>query len=71
MATEKLILTFDNCHAEELLKTLNSMRFVFIERKEDILNKFIRHAPTSVPLSDDDIMAEIQAYRETHHENSN
>ncbi len=63
MTVEKLILTFDNSFKEELLKTLNTMRFVAIERKEDILEKFIRHAPENVPLNDDDIMDEINSYR--------
>jgi hypothetical protein len=66
MKAEKLILTFDDSHTEELLNVLSSMRFVFIERKEDILDKFIGRAPKNVPLNDEDIMAEIKAYRKEH-----
>ena len=61
MAAEKLILTFDNSYKEELLKTLSTMRFIVIERKEDILEKFICHAPQNVHLNDDDIMDEIKS----------
>ncbi len=63
MKAEKVLLTFENSHKEEVLKVLRSMRFILVEHKDDILDKFLRHAPQNVPLTDEDIIAEITAYR--------
>lgn len=63
MKAEKVLLTFENSHKEEVLNVLRSMRFILIEQKDDILDKFLRHAPQNVPLTDEDIIAEITAYR--------
>ena len=62
-ATARLILNIREDKKEAFIKMLELFDFVEVEDSEAFLNKFIENAPTEVPLSEADIVAEMMAQR--------
>ncbi len=62
-ATEKIILELPISKMAAFLEILKQYEFVKVKDRREILEKFIQNAPKNVPLTDDDIVAEVMEHR--------
>ena len=63
MNTVNLNLKIEKSKYKEFIRLLNLFDFVKVEYKEEIINKYIKKAPSKIPLSDNDIQKEIDIIR--------
>ncbi len=61
--TARIILSVDKNKEKAFLEMLKLLDFVKVESKEELLNRFIQNAPQNVPLTEEDIVAEVTAHR--------
>jgi hypothetical protein len=62
-ATARIILSVDKEKEKAFLEMLKLFDFVKVESEEELLRHFIRNAPTNVPLTEADIVAEVMEHR--------
>ena len=61
--TARIILSVDKKKEKAFLEMLKLFDFVKIESKEELLHRLILNAPQNVPLTEEDIVAEVMAHR--------
>lgn len=61
--TARIILSVDKNKEKAFLEMLKLLDFVKVESKEELLRRFIQNAPQDVPLTEEDIVAEVTAHR--------
>ena len=59
----RIILSVDKSKEHAFLEMLKLFDFVKVENTQDILERFIHNAPENVPLSEEDIIAEVMEER--------
>jgi len=62
-ASTRIILYVDKSKEKAFLEMLKLFDFVQVLSKEEILHNFIKNAPKKVPLSEEDVLAEVLAHR--------
>jgi hypothetical protein len=63
MSKETITLTIESAKKKAFLQMIKMFDFVKIETKKDLVKQFIRNAPKSVTISDEEINAEIKKVR--------
>ncbi len=61
--TSRIILSVDKSKEQAFLEMLKLFDFVKIETTQDVLERYIQNAPFDVPLSEEEIMAEVMEER--------
>jgi len=62
-ATAQIILSVDKAKEKAFLEMLKLFDFVKVLSKEELLRHFVQNAPKNVPLTEEDIVAEVMAHR--------
>jgi len=62
-ATSRIILSVDKSKEQAFLEMLKLFDFVKIETTQDVLERYIQNAPFDVPLSEEEIIAEVMEER--------
>lgn len=60
---ERIVLRIDPTRKEAFMNMLSLFDFVEVETLDRQLNRYVANAPANVPLTDDDVQAEINAAR--------
>lgn len=61
--TERVMLRVDPAKKAAFLEMLKLFDFVEVETLDAQVKRYVENAPQQVPLTDDDIMAEVKAVR--------
>jgi len=60
---DTLVLKIDKSKKKAFLEMLKWLDFVEVQTQTSVLQRFVKNAPKDVPLSYDDIVAEVMAHR--------
>jgi hypothetical protein len=63
MPKETITLTIESAKKKAFLQMIKLLDYVKVESKKDLIKQFIRNAPKSVPVSEEEINAEIKKVR--------
>lgn len=61
--TSQIILSVDKKKEKAFLEMLKLFDFVKVLSKEELLRHFVKNAPKNVPLTEEDVVAEVMAHR--------
>ena len=61
--TSQIILSVDKKKEKAFLEMLKLFDFVKVLSKEELLRHFAQNAPKNVPLTEEDVVAEVMAHR--------
>jgi len=60
---DTLVIKIDKSKKKAFLEMLKWLDFVEVQTQKSVLQRFVKNAPKNVPLSYDDIVAEVMAHR--------